>query len=152
MARQHCAVTIQKITHINLFLAVYPTANTDIDLYHAVPVGGSAVLQSGISQGALGDLYSPQWFHNELQPVDVRTPGSRFEINRGFNEDFNLTIFFATLDDNGTYVCGVDVNGEHYVESPTIRLLVYGQFPFTIHTLMCILYTHAAIDTTYIIV
>jgi hypothetical protein len=108
-----------------LKLVFYPTANSDIDLYHAVPVGGSAVLQCGVSQGALGDLYSPQWFHNEIQPVDVRMLGSRFEINRGFNEDFNLTIFFATLDDNGTYVCGVDVNGEHYVESPTIRLLVY---------------------------
>ena len=129
-----CIVTIQKTTRINLFLAVFPTADPDIDLYHAVPVEGSAVLQCGVSQGALADLYSPQWFYNEIHPVDVRTPGSRFEINRGFNEDFSLMISFTTLEDDGTYVCGVNVNGEHYVESPTIELLVYGEVPFAIHT------------------
>ena len=111
------------------FLAVFPTADTNIDLYYVVPVGGSVVLQCGISQGALGGLYSPQWTYNGngFRQVDVHTPGSRFEINRALNEDFSLTISFVTLNDNGTYVCGVDVNEEHFDESPLIELIVYGE-------------------------
>ena len=124
-----CYTYTYLFTYTDLFLAVFPTANPDIDLYYAVPVGGSVVMQCGISQGALGELYSPEWTHDGFNPVDVETPGSRFKINIAFKEDFSLTISFVTLDDNGTYVCGVEVNGrEHFVESPPIDLLVYGEF------------------------
>ena len=89
-------------------------------------MGGSVVLQCGISQGALGEHYSPEWTYGGFHPVDVHTPGSRFKINRAFNEDFSLTISSVTLNDNGTYVCGVTVNKE-LVESPPIELFVYGE-------------------------
>ena len=92
-----------------------------------VPVGGSVVLQCGISQGALGELYSPEWTHGGFRSIDVLTPGSRFKINRAFEEDFSLTISFVALNDNGTYVCGVTVNEEHFDESPPIELVVYGE-------------------------
>ena len=127
---------------ISIFVVtVFPTAIPDIDLYYAVPVGGSVVLECGISQGALGGLYSPEWTRDVFNTVDVRTPGSRFKMNRALNEDFSLTISFVTLDDNGTYVCGVDINGEHFVESPPIELLVYGEFSshlqFNLFTAYC---------------
>ena len=99
-------------------------------------------MQCGISQGALGELYSPQWTYGGFHTVDVQTAGSRFKINGALNEDFSLAISFVTLDDNGTYVCGVEVNGEHFVESPPIELFVYGefsshlQFRFTFHSLL----------------
>ena len=128
------AYSIFKAAIDKFFLAVFPTADTNIDLYYAVPVGGSVVLQCGISQGALGGLYSPEWTHNRFQPVDVHTPGSRFTINQAFKKDFSLTISFVTLNDNGTYVCGVTVNNEHFVESPVIELIVYGELLFTPHT------------------
>ena len=97
-------------------------------------MGGIVVLQCGISQGALGGLYSPQWIYDGFRTVDVHRAGSRFKINRAFKEDFSLTISFVTLDDSGTYVCEVNVNEEHFVESPPIELLVYGEFPFTMHS------------------
>ena len=129
------------------FLTVFPTADPTIDLYHVVSVGRSVVLQCGISQGALAGLYSPQWtYDGGFRTVDIRRAGSRFKINRAFDEDFSLTISFVTLNDNGTYVCEVDVNEEHFVESPVIELLVYGEFPFTV--LLC---TCEAVDATYVL-
>ena len=112
---------------INVFLAVYPTADPDINLYDKVSVGASAELQCGVSQGKLGALYSPRWTYGGFQTVNANTPGSRFKIKRAFNEDFSLIVSFVTLDDNGTYLCEVDVNGMHLVESPPIELLVYGE-------------------------
>ena len=112
---------------INLFLAVYPTADPDINLYYTVSVGASAVLQCGVSQGALGDLYSPRWTYGRFQIVNPNTPGSRFKLKRAFNEDFSLIVSFVILEDNGTYLCEVGVNGMHLVESPPIELLVYGE-------------------------
>ena len=109
---------------INLFLAVYPTLDPDINLYYTVSVGASAVLQCGVSQGKLGALYTPQWYYGGFQTVDATTPGSRFKIKRAFNEDFSLIVSFVTPEDNGTYLCEVDVNGMHFVESHPIELLV----------------------------
>ena len=107
-----------------------PSQDDTIDLHYAVPVGGMTSIECGIKQGALGEFYSPRWIRDGSREIDVDTVGSRFQINRRILEDFTLIISPVVLEDNGTYICSVDVmiDGQlHTVESPEVTLTVHGE-------------------------
>ena len=108
-------------------LADQPSANENIDLYHAEQVGGSVTLPCGVKQGARAESYTPTWYHGGFTALDTHSPGSRFRVNRELLEDFSLTITYLLLSDNGTYHCDVSIDGGTSVESPVISLLVYGE-------------------------
>ena len=88
-------------------------------------------MECGVKQGLLGELYEPTWYRTEpflRLPTGV---GTRYQVNEEDLEDFSLTISPAMESDIGKYSCEVKIGEEsnrQTLESPSITLLVYGEF------------------------
>ena len=63
---------------------------TEVDTYHAVPVGQEVSLACGVQQGKLASYYHPVW-KKGFVTVDTTSPASLYRLQREKFEDFLLT-------------------------------------------------------------